>query len=101
MKTIPTPDNFDEDEVKVFVSDAEILSHPLTETEGGFRKINYFSATYRGYGAVISYDAEDDIYHGKVRKETTLMTFGGETLEEAVEDFKTAVDEYIEDMKAD
>ena len=101
MKTIPTPDNFDEDEVKVFVSDAEILSHPLSENVEGFRKINYLSATYRGYGAVISYDAEEDIYHGKVRKETTLMTFGGETLEEAVEDFKTAVDEYIEDMKAD
>ena len=55
--------------------------------------------SYRGFSAVARYDNEGKIYHGRIEDITDLVTFGGSTIEEAAEDFKAAVDDYLADAE--
>ena len=53
--------------------------------------------SYRGLSASARYDDKEKIYHGKLEDISDLVTFGGATIKEATEDFKTAVDDYLAD----
>ena len=51
---------------------------------------------YLGYRTEIEWSEEDKLYYGKIEDITDLVCFEGKTIEEARENFKTAVDDYIE-----
>ena len=56
---------------------------------------------YKGYTAKIIGTTEDGalVYHGTVMGMTDLVTFEGETQEEAVQSFHDAIDDYIDTCK--
>lgn len=56
---------------------------------------------YKGYTAKIIGATEDGalVYHGTVMGMTDLVTFEGETQEEAVQSFHDAIDDYIDTCK--
>ena len=54
---------------------------------------------YKGYHADIVYDEENDYYSGLLYGIHDLVTFCGETQEEAEKDFYDAVEEYLEFCK--
>lgn len=51
---------------------------------------------YKGYTGKVEYDPEDKVYHGRVAYLDDVVTFVGETLEEAQEAFRDSVDDYLE-----
>ena len=56
---------------------------------------NGATATYKGYTAMFEVDLEDDIIHGKALCLRDMITFEGQTIAEAKQAFKDAVDEYL------
>jgi len=51
---------------------------------------------YKGYESELYYSKEDKCFWGRVGNTPDLILYEGETIEEAGENFKKAVDEYIE-----
>ena len=51
---------------------------------------------YRGYAATIEYDEEDCVYHGRLADIADVITFEGDTPEEAERAFHDSVDDYLE-----
>jgi predicted RNase H-like HicB family nuclease/cell fate (sporulation/competence/biofilm development) regulator YlbF (YheA/YmcA/DUF963 family) len=51
---------------------------------------------YKGYKAKIQWSPEDVCYHGKIENTTDLICFEGKTPSKAIENFESAVDDYIE-----
>lgn len=62
------------------------------ETEG-------VSVVYGNFCEKLYYSSEDKLYHGKMKHESVrdLITFGGSTYSEALDDFAAAIDEYIDE----
>lgn len=56
---------------------------------------------YKGICAFANYHEEDGVYHGKIKDISDLVTFGGETRDELIEDFKNAVDDYLDGEQID
>jgi len=55
---------------------------------------------YKGYHAEIEFDKDTNYYCGWLYGISDLVTFGGETKEEAEKDFYVAVDDYLEFCRA-
>lgn len=51
---------------------------------------------YRGYAAPLEYDPEAKVFHGRVEGIRDVVTFQGSTLEEASEEFRASVEDYLE-----
>ncbi len=62
---------------------------------GGYAVKNIM--TYKGYTARIEFDQRDNIFAGKVIGFADTITFHGETVKELRDDFRAAIDHYIED----
>ncbi|HEX4889066.1 MAG TPA: type II toxin-antitoxin system HicB family antitoxin [Alphaproteobacteria bacterium] len=53
------------------------------------------SLSHKGYAAQIGFDAEDRIFFGRITGIADIVTFHGETVDDLISAFETAVDEYI------
>lgn len=54
---------------------------------------------YKGYAGSVKFIEEKDSFYGKIEFINDLVTFQGTSVKELKEDFRQAVDEYIEDCK--
>jgi predicted HicB family RNase H-like nuclease len=52
---------------------------------------------YKGYIGSVKFIEDKDVFYGKIEYINDLITFEGTSVKELKEDFKNAVDEYIED----
>lgn len=52
--------------------------------------------TYKGYSARVDYDAEDEIFFGRIAGITDGVSFHGESVAELKAAFQEAVDDYLE-----
>jgi predicted HicB family RNase H-like nuclease len=52
---------------------------------------------YKNYEAVIRYDEEDQILHGRVLNVRDVISFHGKSIEEVRQTFEEAVDDYLAD----
>ena len=50
---------------------------------------------YKGYIGSVEFSEEDCIFHGKVQGIRALISYEGATAKELVDDFHTAVDDYL------
>ncbi|CAL2109798.1 protein of unknown function [Tenacibaculum sp. 190130A14a] len=55
--------------------------------------------TYRSYNGSTEYSKEDNIYYGKIINITNLVSYEGASVKELEENFKNAVDDYLEMVK--
>ena len=53
------------------------------------------SLKYKNYVGSIEFSKEDNIYYGKVQGIKSLVSYEGATLNELIEDFRGAVDDYL------
>ena len=51
---------------------------------------------YKGYIGSVEFSEEDGVFHGKVQGIRALISYEGTTAQELVNDFHTAVDDYLE-----
>lgn len=51
---------------------------------------------YKEYTGSVHFDAEDRIFHGRVLGITDIIGFEGESVSELEQDFRNAVDDYLE-----
>lgn len=51
--------------------------------------------TYEGFIGSVHFDAEDKVLYGKIEGINDLITFEGHTVEELIEAFQEAVDDYL------
>jgi len=51
---------------------------------------------YKGYTGNVHFDAEDRTFHGCVLGITDIVGFEGESVSELEQDFRNAVDDYLE-----
>lgn len=51
---------------------------------------------YKGYYGFARYYAEDGYYHGSLENIQAHATFGGETAEEVMEDFRDTIEDYLQ-----
>jgi predicted HicB family RNase H-like nuclease len=52
---------------------------------------------YKNYEAVIRYDEEDQILHGRVLNVRDVISFHGQSIEQVRQAFEEAVDDYLAD----
>lgn len=55
--------------------------------------------TYKGYIGSTEYDEKDNIYFGKITNIVNLVSYEGNSEKELEENFKNAVDDYLEMVK--
>ena len=53
------------------------------------------TGTYRGYTGSIEYSEEDQLYFGKVQGLLDTIFYEGDTIDELLENFREAVDDYL------
>ena len=51
---------------------------------------------YRGYIGSVEFSEEDSVFHGKVQGIRALISYEGTTAQELIDDFHTAIDDYLE-----
>ena len=51
--------------------------------------------TYRGYTGSIEYSENDQVFYGKVLGLRSLISYEGDTVDELLENFREAVDDYL------
>lgn len=56
---------------------------------------------YKGYVGSVEFSEEDGIFFGKIMGIRSLISYEGENAKELLDDFHTAVDEYLAACKAD
>ena len=56
---------------------------------------------YKGYIGSVEFSEEDSIFYGKVMGIRSLISYEGESARELLEDFHGAVDDYLENCKAE
>lgn len=54
---------------------------------------------YKGYNGSNCFSKEDNIYFGKITNITNLVSYEGTSIKELEENFKNAVDDYLEMVK--
>ena len=54
---------------------------------------------YKGYSGTIEYDTEDKIHYGKLLGIRDLVNYHANSIDELYENFRYAVDDYIEFKK--
>lgn len=52
--------------------------------------------TYKGYIGSVHYNAEDDVFHGRIEGIRDLISFEGRSVEELKKAFHEAADDYLE-----
>lgn len=52
--------------------------------------------TYKDYIGTVNFSEEDGVFFGKVCGITDSISFEGDTVENLIEDFRAAIDEYLE-----
>ena len=52
---------------------------------------------YKDYEAVIRFDEEDQVLHGRVLNVRDVISFHGESIEEVRQAFEEAIDDYLAD----
>lgn len=52
--------------------------------------------TYKNYTGSVDFSAEDDVFYGKIEFITDTVLYEGRSVEELKENFREAVDDYIE-----
>lgn len=50
---------------------------------------------YRGYQAIVEFDDEDRVFHGRVAGLRDVVTFAGESVAELEQAFRESVDDYL------
>lgn len=50
--------------------------------------------TYKGYAAHVEFDAEDRLFFGRIAGISDVVSFHGETVDELIEAFQAAVNDY-------
>ncbi|MCW5907813.1 MAG: type II toxin-antitoxin system HicB family antitoxin [Chitinophagales bacterium] len=55
---------------------------------------------YKGYIGTVSFNANDEVFYGKIHGITDLVTFEGQSVKELKKAFKDAVDDYLETCSA-
>lgn len=50
---------------------------------------------YKGYTGTIEFSEEDNLFFGKVRGIRSLISYEGKAIDELIEDFQGAVDDYL------
>ena len=50
---------------------------------------------YNGFHSVMNYSTEDKVFYGKIDGITDLVNYEGDTIESAILNFKSAVDDYL------
>lgn len=50
---------------------------------------------YSGYQAIVEFDAEDRVFHGRVAGLRDVVTFAGESVAELEQAFRESVDDYL------
>ncbi len=58
--------------------------------------INKNTLRYKGYVGSVAFSAEDRLLHGRVRGIKDVVTFEGTSVDELDQDFREAVDHYLE-----
>lgn len=51
---------------------------------------------HRGYEGTIEYDSEEKLHYGSLYDTADSVSYHGKTLEELYDNYKKAIDEYIE-----
>lgn len=51
---------------------------------------------YKGYIGSVEFSEEDSVFHGKVQGIRALISYEGSTAQELIDDFHTAIDDYLE-----
>ena len=51
---------------------------------------------YKGYIGSVEFSEEDSVFHGKVQGIRALISYEGTTAQELIDDFHTAIDDYLE-----
>ena len=51
---------------------------------------------YKGYTGKVEYDPNDNIYHGRILHIGDIVTFAGDTVQEAERAFRDSVDDYLQ-----
>ena len=54
---------------------------------------------YKDFIGTVNFSAEDGVFYGKIEGIKSMISFEGETVQDLEQDFKTAVDDYIEYCK--
>jgi len=54
---------------------------------------------YKGYEAIVEFDAEAEVFHGEVINLRDVITFQGKSVEELKQAFYDSVDDYLEFCK--
>ncbi len=52
--------------------------------------------SYKGYEAILGYDAGGHVFYGRIAGITDIITFEGTTVKGLERDFKAAVDDYLD-----
>lgn len=55
--------------------------------------------SYKNYNGTVEYSKEDECLFGKVIGIKSLLSYEGQSVQELEQDFKTVIDEYLEDCK--
>lgn len=56
---------------------------------------------YKGYVGSVEFSEADNIFYGKVMGVRSLISYEGENFQALINDFHTAVDEYLETCKTE
>lgn len=62
--------------------------------------MKYIIFNHRGYTGSIEYCCADKVFHGKVLDVHDLVTYEADTERDLYDEFKEAVDDYVESLKA-
>jgi predicted HicB family RNase H-like nuclease len=54
---------------------------------------------YKGYEAIIEYDAEDRLFFGRVININDIIVFDGLSVDELEQSFQTVIDHYLADCQ--
>lgn len=74
-----------------------IFAKPISKTMP-FREIESLMR-YKGYRAKVEYSAEDNCLVGHVVDIHDIISFEGQSIQEAEKDFHNAIDQYVEDCR--
>lgn len=55
--------------------------------------------SYKNYNGTVEYSREDSCLYGKVIGIKSLISYEGDSVKELEQDFKSVIDEYLEDCK--
>ena len=76
----------------------EIVTDSYREIKKGWYVMSNL-LSYKNYNGTVEYSREDECLFGKVIGIKSLLSYEGQSVQELEQDFKTVIDEYLEDCK--